>query len=1007
MEIRKNKTMLTVLAAAGLLMPACGLSAYAETAPARQAAYQARQQVTGVVTDAQGEPLIGVTVLQQGTNNGASTDIDGRYSLSVPANSTLTFSYVGYKTQSVALQGRSTLNVSLAPDAKALDEVVVVGYGTVRKADMAGSVAVLSDKAFQAQPITNVAEAFQGRVSGVNVVQSGYPGQAAKIRVRGTNSINKSNDPLYVVDGMVRNSGLDGINPEDIQSIQILKDASSTAIYGARGANGVVIITTKSGTKGETRVTLDASVGWAKATKLPEKINAQQFAQSFVDFRNWNKVDLQGYLDGSNPGIDYIDENFRTGLVQQYQVQFDKGTDDYQMFISASYTNQEGVVEKSDFERYSARVNVSAKLTDWLDVTADITLGHSIGKGQTGAFGSYDPLWMTYTYTPAMELRNADGYYNWDPYQGNLQQNPYGLIHDSKSERRRDIANGHIDLRFHILPELTFTTSNGVDYYNNTSYNFGPSDVNGAQKSSMGNSNYQYRMLQSTNNLTYVGTFGEKNHLTATAVWEATKSYNRNMGISATNLLAESVGWWDVKNGTSFDASNGYNDWSLLSAVARVMYNYDNRYMLTATFRADGSSRFAAGNKWGYFPSVAAAWTISNESFMADATPWLSNLKLRASWGIIGNQDIGAYQTIALLNQTQYYYGPNTPVVGYWNSSVATPGLKWEKTKQFDAGLDMSFLNMFDLSFDFYTKTTSDALLQTSLPAFLGGSAYMINAGSVRNTGVELSLTAHLVNTPEWHWSTTITGTHNKNKVTKLTAEEPRLYSGDMASVINNPTITEEGHPIGTFYGFEWAGINADGLDTYYTLDADGNHTGVTTTPDAASDRTYLGNANPTFTLGWNNTVNYKRFSLNVFFNGAFGAKRLNALRYAMSCPTGPAATILLADCLTHYGQGTDNPIPYVNDNQALGNSSKWIEKADYFRCENISLAYDLPKAASHFADLRFSFGIQNLFTITGYKGSNPAGFNFHDDYGDRANGVDTGTYPTPRTYTLGVRMSF
>lgn len=975
-------------------------NAYGYTNPLH-AEYEITQQtskVTGVVVDASGAPLIGVNVLQKGNSaNGTITDFDGKFTLQVPANATLVFSYIGYKSTEVPVNGKKSLNVTMKEDSEALDEVVVIGYGAVRKADLAGSVAVMDNKSFKDQPLTRASDALQGRVAGVNVVSDGLPGGSVKIRVRGSNSINKSNEPLYVVDGMVRESGLDGINPEDIQSMQVLKDASSTAIYGSRGANGVVIITTKTGVSGRSLITFDASLGISNATNLPKILDTKTYAQALVDYAGISKNDVADFLSGANPGIDWKDEIFRTGVTQNYKLVFSKGSESIQTYFSANYMKNEGIIEASSYERYSAKANLKAEMAKWLDLTVDINASHAVGHGIGSLeMNGYNPLWIAFNSSPAMNMFDKNGNYNWDPY-GTIQENAYGVIVEKQQERRNDVFSGRVDLRFKLMKGLTFTSTNGVDYYNYYGYNFSPYRTTGRQNS-MGNNNTQRTLLQTSNNLTWIHDWNDKHFLTVTGVWEATKSSTRNMGVSGQNLQSETVGWWDVKNAATRDASNSYSDWALLSGVGRVIYNYDNRYMLTGTFRADGSSRFS-NEKWGYFPSVAVAWTLSNEAFMEKTKNVISNLKLRASYGVIGNQDIDPYSTLGLMGQTNTFFGSSNGVTGYWANSLATPDVKWEKTQQFDFGVDLGlFDNRIGITFDVFTKKTSDALLYTTLANYLGGTRYLINAGEVSNKGFDISLTANIIQNKDWDWSTSINGTYLKNKVNKLTAQEPIIYGGSFQSIINECTIIKEGEAIGTLYGYEWAGIDQEGYDTYYA--ADGS---VTRTP-SVNDRKILGKASPDFTLGWNNTLRYKNWSLNAFFNSSFGAKRLNALRFAMSSMIGNSR--MITDAEAFHNIGNTMPDPRVANNQYIGNSTKWVESADYFRCENLTLAYDLPKSVMKFADLRLSFSVQNLFTITGYKGVNPAGFSFEPTEGDRSSGVDTGTSPAPRTFTFGVRMN-
>ena len=956
-------------------------------------------KVTGTVVDGEGYPLIGVNVLEKGhQSNGAITDVDGHFVLNVSPQATLVFSYVGYKTQEVALNGRRDLQVKLLEDSEALEEVVVIGYGAVRKADLAGSVAVMDSKQFKDQPITRVEDALQGRVSGVSVMSSGVPGGDMKIRVRGTSSVNKSNDPLYVVDGIVRESGLEGISPEDIQSMQILKDASSTAIYGSRGANGVVLVTTKSGKVGATQVIVDATFGLSNAYNIPEVMGTKEYAQALVEYKGIDQAAMQPYLSGTNPGIDWMDQLLRTGVTQNYKVAISKGSEDTQFYVSGGYLSHKGVVTDTKFERYSVKANVHSKLFKWLEMTADINMSQGNGSGAGFNQNQSNPLWVGLNYSPTMEMMNSLGQYNQDPYN-NIQKNPYGILHGNENDRKRSVVSGRIDLKFNLAKGLTFTTTNGVDYSDAKSYSYGNSLVMGT--SSMGNSDRYKLMLQSSNNLTYVGNWN-KHSLTATAVWEATSSETRTMSISGNNLAAEQVGYWNAQNAKTRDASNGYSKWNLLSGVARVMYNYDNRYMLTATFRADGSSRFT-NDKWGYFPSIAAAWTVTNEKFMKNQKLF-SEIKIRASYGLIGNQDITPYSTLGLMGSTSFNYGTDTNYTGYWASGLATPDLTWEKVKQLDLGIDLGFFdNRLTVSLDYYDKKTSDALLQQTAANYLGGTKYWVNAGEVSNKGLDISISGRILQNKEWQWTSTLNGSYLKNKVTKLTAEEPTLY-GDSPSpgTVDPCTIIREGEAIGTFYGYKWAGLQqtADGkwVDGYYK--ADGT---ITTTPEG-SDRQVLGKSSPDFTLGWNNTISWKNWDFNCFFNAAFGAQRLNLVRFAMNTSVGASMFVTDKDYFSEVGKTMPT---YGSETKNYGNSSKWLEDADYLRLENISVAYTLPRKVTKFADLRFSFSVQNVFTISGYKGIDPAGSSFSASKVDADNGLDMGAYPNPRTYSLGVRMNF
>lgn len=1000
-NIRHNSFFKTVLITIGLLM----LSNYTFSESVSNSNVTVVQQqvtkITGTILDVNGEPIIGVSIVEEGTINGTISDIDGKFTLSVQANATLRFSYIGYVTQSVPVNGQRSFVVTLQEDSKILDDVVVIGYGTVRKADLAGAVAVLDNKNFKDQPITRVSEALQGRVSGVQVENSGVPGGSVKVRVRGANSITKSNDPLYVVDGIVRESGLDGINPEDIQSMQVLKDASSTAIYGSRGSNGVVLITTKKGKVGTREIMFDASAGISNVYKKYDLLGAYDYAHALREVKgtDFTEEQLAAYKNGT-AGIDWQDEIFRSGITQNYKLAISSGSEQTQYYISTNFMRQEGVVIESKDERYQVKANIASQLTDWLHITADINAAHGVRNGGFFASGKRNPIWLAMNYSPTMEIMDASGNYNKDPYNA-VDNNPLGLLKLNGSETMTDMFNGRLDLRFNLTKGLTFTTTNGVDYSDMKNYRFASKKVD--SQSSMGNSNTYRMMLQSSNNLTYAGAWND-HHLTATAVYEVTSSETRTMGISGTNLLTEGVGWWNVGMAASRDADNDYSKWALMSGVGRVMYNYNDKYMLTATFRADGSSRFSK-DKWGYFPSIAGAWIVSNEKFMKNVKE-LDELKFRVSYGIIGSQAISPYSTLGLMSATTYNYGTNNNYTGYWANDIATPELTWEKTRQFDLGVDFSlFKRRLNITVDYFDKRTTDALLKKSMPNYMGGNSYWVNDGEISNRGVDLSLTAHIIQNKDFTWSSTVNGTYLKNKVEKISGGNDDFFYGatPAAGMVDYATIIKRGEAIGTFWGYEWTGLDSNGNDTYKDLDNSGTIDG--------SDRQVIGKATPDFTLGWNNTLSYKNWDLNIFFNGSLGAKRLNLVRFTMASMVGPARFITLADAYNKgfdkIGQEAEYPSLVGTGNNYLPVSTKWLEKADYLRLENVSLSYNLSKHMTKFADIRLTLSCQNLFTITGYKGMDPAGTTFSESNVDVDAGIDMGAYPIPRTFTFGVRMNF
>lgn len=989
----------------GMLLGINTLSAANKLSPVVQEQQQSIS-VTGTVVDQNGEPLMGVNVIEKGTTNGTMTDMDGRFTLSVPGNATLQISYIGYTTEEVVVNNQTKLNITLKEDSKSLDELVVVGYGVVRKADLAGSVAVLDSKSFKDQPIVQVSDALQGRVSGVQVQNSGVPGGTVKIRVRGSGSINRSNDPLYVIDGIVRESGLTGLNPEDIRSMQVLKDASSTAIYGSRGANGVVLITTKTGKANTREITLDAKVGIGTVAKRYETLTPYEFATLYNTYRanTFSQDQLTAFQNGT-AGTDWQDQIYQTGITQDYKLTFSGGSDKMQYLVSGNYVGQEGVVIENKNERFQARANITSQVTDWLHVTADVNASHNIRHSGDFSAGKGNIVNVAMNYSPVLGILNEDGSYTRDPYSALTQNNPVGMLKEQTGETMTDIVNARMDLKFDILPGLTFTTSNGIDYNDVKAYSFSTKKVTNSNNS-MGN-NDTYRMtLQTTNNLTYTNKWGD-HALTATAVYEATHSETRYMALNGSGLLTESVGWWNVNMAGSRTASNSYSEWALMSGVGRVMYNYKDRYMLTGTIRADGSSKFQ-NNKWGYFPSIAAAWSLGNEDFMQNQN-LVQDMKIRASYGVIGSQAIDPYGTLGLMEQAMYAFGGSSQYTGYWiGTSVATPDLTWETTHQLDLGLDFSILNhRLNFSFDYFDKKTKDGLLQRTIANYDGGGSYWVNAAEVSNRGIDFSIDATVFDTPDFTWSTTLNGTYLKNEVTGLGGLDFVSGSTPASGMIPNDGVTrvEVGQPIGAFYGYIWNGLDKDGRDSFVDLDGNG-------TIDS-NDRTFIGKANPDFTLGWNNTFRWKNWDLNLFFTGSFGADRLNLVRFTGTAMTGDFAFITLREYLNdNYdvaGQAARYPSVTVtgNDYQSASTSTKFLESASYFRLDNLSLSYNLPKSVAKFADLRFTFSCQNLFTITSYKGMDPAGISFMSSGVDVNDGIDLGAYPLTRTYTLGVRMNF
>lgn len=953
----------------------------------------AGKTIKGVINDEQGETIIGASVIVKGEDTGTTSDMDGRFSLEAPEGAILVISYIGYHTQEVKVRKRSLLHIVLKEDNQLLDEVVVVGYGTVKKSDLTGSVSGVSNRQYKNQPVQRVENILQGRTPGVEVTAtSGMPGASMKVRVRGTTSINKSSDPLYVIDGIISSSGLDGINPSDIQSMEILKDASSTAIYGSRGSNGVILITTKQGSEGKAQVTFDASVGLSTVRKQYELLNAYEYATALNDIRGSSTIsaeDLDAYKNGTK-GINWTDLLTRTGITQDYRLAISGGNAKVKYLISGNVLDQEAVTIMSDYKRYGIRANIDSEVKPWLTISAKLNAS-SLHKHNEGGAN-----WLHVTnFSPTMELKDPEtGVYNTDPYNM-VGSNPYGEMVVNNSDSYSYNLNANLTLLFKIMKGLTLSIQGGYDYDNSPSYSFrskldSPGAINSAS-----NTNALHNYWQNTNNLTWQKQFGDHS-FTAMAVWEISRSWDSQLKGTGSNLNNESVGYWNLGNAAIRDASNSYTEFSLASGIVRANYDYKKRYFITAALRADGSSKFQGNNKWGYFPSAAVAWDIAQEAFMSNQHV-LDQLKLRVSFGVTGNQDIAAYSTLGMLSGASYGWGTSTSSTGYWGNQFATPGITWEKTYQYDLGLDLS-LGGFNITVDWFKKQTKDLLFQKQVPKYNGGGTYWVNQGKLNNTGVEMSLTTFPVKGTVT-WETSLNASYVKNEVADLAGDDFVLTAN--YSDLGGPLqIMKPGYPMGSFYVYQWKGFNDKGANLYQKAD------GSLTTNPTSDDLVVKGQASPKWTVGWNNTVTWKNWTLNVFFNAATGYDRLNISRFMAASMTGVSRFITLRDAYfkgwDHVANKADALYPSLTntDNKSYANSDFWLEDASFIKLKNISLSYRIPRRVLKFASVQLSVSAQDLFTITRYKGMDPEVYTSYD-------GLDYGAYPIPRTITFGAKIRF
>lgn len=950
--------------------------------------------ITGTVVDDAGMPVVGATVTVKGdTSRGVAVELDGSYKLSVGSDDTIVAAYIGYESveQRVTAE-QHTYDFVLREESHRLRDVVIVGYGEVKKSDLTGSVSVIGARSFEGQPVKSVAEVLQGRTTGVEVTTtSGMPGASAKVRVRGTTSINKSSDPLYVIDGIISTSGLDGLNPQDIASMQVLKDASSTAVYGSRGANGVILVTTRSGEAGRSSIYFDAKVGVSDVRKSYNLMNAYEYGQALNDIRGAGTIsdsDMELYRTGKK-GIDWVDFMTRTAITQNYNLGASGGSDRVRYMVSGQVLDQEAVTIDAKYMRYGLRANVDADVKRWLTISTKINGAVIHQQGVA-------PNWFhVLNYSPTMELRDeTTGIYNKDPYNI-LSNNPYGVVKETESDSYSYNLNANMMLLFRLAKGLTLSVQGGYDFDYSPSYSFVSSKVAAGATNSMSNVSALHRYWQNSNNLTYSNTFG-RHSLSATGVWELSGTTDTRMSISGTGLSNESVGYWDVTNAATRSESNSYSASSLMSGIVRLSYDFDKRYFITASLRADGSSKFQKEHRWGYFPSAAVAWDIAHEGFM-QGQDVVEQLKLRASYGVAGNEAISAYSTLGMLSSTSYGWGTSTGYTGYWGNTFANPDLTWEKTTQWDVGLDLS-LGGVNISFDWFKKYTDDLLFQKQVPHYNGGGSYWVNQGALENQGYELSINTFVIDRAV-KWETTANVSYIVNEVVDLAGND-FVLTANYSDLGGPMQIMKPGYPLGSFYVYEWLAFDEAGANVYRKAD------GGTTTAPTSEDLVIRGNASPRWLAGWNNTITWRNLSINLFFNGAFDYDRLNISRFTTASMSGGSRFISLHDA---YFRGWDYvedkataeyPSVKNTDNKSYANTTFWLEDASFVKLKNVTIAYTLPRSLTRFADIQLSVSAQDIFTITGYKGMDPEVYSSYD-------GLDYGAYPVPRTITFGLKMTF
>lgn len=962
-------------------------------------------KITGTVVDSSNEPIIGATVtVSDDTNVKAVTIVDGRFTINAAPGSSLRITYIGYKT--VDVKAADGMRVVMEEESNMLKEVVAIGYGSVQRKDVTTAVSSVSTKDLDTRPIVSAVQGMQGKAAGVTISQAnGQPGATPTIRVRGTTSLNGSNDPLYVVDG-VPMTDIDYLSADDIVGMQILKDASSAAIYGSRAANGVVIITTKQGKAGEARISLNAHYALNVVRDNQDPLNAAQYKELM------DEIGLVKLPDGLTDKTDWKDEVYRTGNVQDYQLSVTNGNDKLRYFISGGYTGENGVIKKSSYERYNIRASVENDIRKWLRVNASVAYSDYSYKGTgiisgTGSNrgGVVTSIVNTPTYAPVWDPDNPGQYYN-NFYGVNITSPAENIARteNNKSSYNRLIATGKATIKFmeglNLTSSLSFDRLQGIE----TQFLDPKQTTNGRDNYGKGHDGRSISSVWVFDNvLNWKKDFGLHGlDVMAGSSWTASKYSNNYIdgsnyadGLFQTLNAANKISW----TGTGSSAS----EWAILSYFARLQYNWNDRYLFTANIRADGSSKLAPGHRWGYFPSFSGAWRISSEPFMKDIE-WINDLKLRGGWGQTGNQSgLGDYSYLASysINRVQWFgEGFDTNAVPTrTQSTLSNPELTWETTSQTDIGLDLTmFNNRLMLYIDWYYKRTSDMLMTITLPA---GSApartLNYNGGTMVNKGWEITLKS--VNMKgKFSWDTDFNISFNKNKLESLRLTQV-YYSAMTTDYVNDYVVRNvPGRPLGSFYGYVAEGVDPETGDMIYK---DVNKDSVI----SASDRTYIGDPNPDFTFGLTNNFSWKGFNLNILLQGSVGNDIYNVSRMETEgMYDGKNQSTKVLDRWRVPGQITNVPKAGWN----IKNSSYFVEDGSYLRVKSVSLSYDVPrKIISKLGINRLQpyFTASNLLTWTSYSGMDPE----VNQYGNNGavQGIDWGTYPLNRSFVFGLKLEF
>ena len=982
----------------------------------------AQQSISGKVLGGDNnEPLPGVNVVVKGTTSGTVTNVEGQYQIQVPGpDAVLVFSSVGYASEEVTVGNQSVIDLTLSPDITQLGEIVVVGYGAQEKKDVTGSIATVGEKDFKDQPVTRFDQILQGRTPGVNVTNSsGAPGGAVSIRIRGANSINGSNEPLYVIDGFVGANFRD-INPSDIESIQVLKDASATAIYGSRGANGVVLITTKSGTVGEPKLSFTARYTTSEILNTWDLMDAATFAETANQRATaldtnlpFTEAEINQFRQ--NGGTDWQEELLRRGGGQEYQLDYSGGRENITYFISGNYLDQKGILINSDFKRYSLRTNVKASLSEKLSANLKMNFARRENNNTSGDGNTSGPLAGALAWAPTTPARDENGVLTVRDPTSSIKPNPIELAeNDNIQETNTFNANGGFN--YEIIDGLTLDIGFGVSYINQQSKTFAANTMSPNPSASRGSNESIF--LQNTNMLNYTKTFNEIHSLTITGVVEHQLLQSDQFTTTASGLKFPELRYENVTLANSVNSQAYKEKQTIRSYIGRINYSLMDKYLLTASVRTDGSSKFRGSNQYSTFPSVGLGWRISEEEFLRGG--FFDDLKLRASWGQTGSQAIPVFGTV-----TTFYSDDPRAGTSFENGKltsgiiIGNPGnanLKWETTEQYNVGVDMQIFNgRLGLTADYFKKNTTDLLLNEPLPQYSGGGSIFRNLGEVENSGFEFGLTGTVIDNGNFNWYSNFNASFLKNEVVSIGDREQIFQDGDAGAGLTNlpEMVIIPGESLSSYWGLNYLGVwqtnEADEAATYNNVPGDSKYEDLNNDGTiGGDDYQIIGSGIPTTLLGWNNTFNYQNFTLNIFFQSMMGYEKWNFSYATAIMANADAREVTHVDIKDRWiaGSNEDSSIPAFSQSDVSEiQSSRFIESGDFIRLKNISLTYNLPKDLIKGINASFMVGANNLWTITNYGGIDPESYSNVGP--EDARGADAGAYPNAKTWTFGVNVTF